>query len=73
MSDDPEQVEFLVEEGDTATTIATRLGTDGLIQDPRAFVFIASGPSCTTSSSGPSDSDSWSTGTAMPAIRVTRM
>ena len=42
VSDDPEQVEFLVEEGDTATTIATRLGTDGLIQDPRAFVFIAS-------------------------------
>ena len=32
----------MVEEGDTATTIATRLGTDGLIQDPRAFVFIAS-------------------------------
>src|SRR5688572_5663221 len=42
ISEDPAQVEFLVEEGDTATTIATRLGTDGLIQDPRAFVFIAS-------------------------------
>lgn len=42
VSDDPEQVEFLVREGDTATTIAARLGTDGLIRDPRAFVFIAS-------------------------------
>src|SRR5688500_19631566 len=37
VSDDPEQVEFLVEEGDTARTIATRLGPDGLIQDPRAL------------------------------------
>ena len=37
------------------------------------LVFIASGPSCTTSSSGPSDSDKRSTGTAMPAISVTTM
>lgn len=42
VSDDPEQVEFVVEEGDTATTIATRLASDGLIRDARAFVFIAS-------------------------------
>jgi UPF0755 protein len=42
VSDDPEQVEFLVEEGDTATTIGARLGEAGLIRDERAFVFIAS-------------------------------
>ncbi len=42
VSDDPEQVEFVVEDGDTATTIAARLADDGLIRDPRAFVFIAS-------------------------------
>jgi len=42
VSDDPEQVEFVVQEGDTATTIASRLADDGLIRDPRAFVFIAS-------------------------------
>jgi UPF0755 protein len=42
VSDDPEQVEFLVNEGDTASTIATRLASDGLIRDSRAFVFIAS-------------------------------
>ena len=42
VSDDPEQVEFLVNEGDTASTIAGRLASDGLIRDPRAFVFIAS-------------------------------
>lgn len=42
VSDDPEQVEFLVEEGDTATTIAGRLSDEGLIRDERAFVFIAS-------------------------------
>ena len=41
-SDDPEQVEFLVEEGDTASTIAARLADGGFIRDPRAFVFIAS-------------------------------
>ena len=41
-SDDPEQVEFVVEEGDTASTIADRLAEGGLIRDPRAFVFIAS-------------------------------
>jgi UPF0755 protein len=42
VSSDPEQVEFLVEEGDTATTIAARLADEGLIRDARAFVFIAS-------------------------------
>jgi UPF0755 protein len=42
VSTDPEQVEFVVEDGDTASTIATRLGSERLIQDPRAFVFIAS-------------------------------
>jgi UPF0755 protein len=41
-SDDQEQVEFVVQEGDTASTIAARLGEGGLIRDPRAFVFIAS-------------------------------
>ena len=42
VSSDPTQVEFTVEEGDTASTIADRLKTGGLIKDPRAFVFIAS-------------------------------
>ena len=41
-SSNPEQVEFLVEEGDTASTIATRLQDEKLIRDSRAFVFIAS-------------------------------
>jgi UPF0755 protein len=41
-SSDPTQVEFVVDEGDTASTIASRLGTDGFIRDPRAFIFIAS-------------------------------
>ena len=42
VSTDPTQVEFVVQEGDTASAIATRLGAEGLIKDPRAFVFIAS-------------------------------
>jgi UPF0755 protein len=42
VSSDPTQVEFVVNEGDTASTIATRLATEGLIRDSRAFVFIAS-------------------------------
>ena len=42
VSTDPAQVEFLVEDGDTASTIATRLGDENLIRDPRAFIFIAS-------------------------------
>jgi peptidoglycan lytic transglycosylase G len=42
VSTDPAQVEFVVQEGDTASTIATRLGSEGLLRDPRAFVFIAS-------------------------------
>lgn len=42
VSQDPTQVEFVVNDGDTASTIATRLAGEGLIKDPRAFVFIAS-------------------------------
>jgi UPF0755 protein len=42
VSSDPTQVEFVVEEGDTASTIAARLGRDGFLRDPRAFIFIAS-------------------------------
>jgi UPF0755 protein len=42
VSTDPEQIEFTVEDGDTASTIAARLATKQLIRDPRAFVFIAS-------------------------------
>jgi UPF0755 protein len=41
-SDDEAQVEFTVEAGDTASTIATRLEAGGLLLDDRAFVFIAS-------------------------------
>ncbi len=42
VSTDPTQVEFMVEQGDTASTIAARLASAGLIRDARAFVFIAS-------------------------------
>jgi UPF0755 protein len=42
VSTDPAQVEFLVEDGDTASTIAARLFEQNLIRDPRAFIFIAS-------------------------------
>jgi UPF0755 protein len=41
VSADPTQVEFAVEEGDTARTIADRLAAEGLLADSRAFVFIA--------------------------------
>jgi UPF0755 protein len=41
VSTDPAQVEFLVESGDTARTIATKLETQGLIGDSRAFVYIS--------------------------------
>jgi len=41
VSDDPTQVEFAVETGDTARSIADRLAADGLLTDSRAFVFIA--------------------------------
>ncbi len=41
VSTEPTQVEFLVENGDTASTIATRLEEQGLLGDARAFVFIA--------------------------------
>jgi UPF0755 protein len=40
-STDAAQVEFLVESGDSAKAIATRLETEGLLADSRAFVFIA--------------------------------
>ena len=40
-STDPAQVEFLVEPGDTASSIADRLEEAGLLTDSRAFVFIA--------------------------------
>jgi conserved hypothetical protein, YceG family len=41
VSADASQVEFLVEPGDTARSIGTRLETAGLIGDSRAFVFIS--------------------------------
>ena len=40
-STDPAQVEFLVEQGDTAKSIAARLEDEGLLGDRRTFVFIA--------------------------------
>ena len=39
---DPAQVEFVVQQGDTASTIATRLQGDGLLRDSRAFILLAS-------------------------------
>jgi UPF0755 protein len=41
VSSDSTQVEFLVEPGDTARSIAGRLQVQGLLGDSRAFVFIA--------------------------------
>ena len=41
VSADPTQVEFLVEPGDTARSIADRLQAQSLLGDSRAFVFIA--------------------------------
>jgi UPF0755 protein len=41
VSADSTQVEFVVEQGDTARSIAERLQDDGLLLDSRAFVFIA--------------------------------
>ena len=41
VSSDTTQVEFLVEPGDTARSIADRLQSQGLLGDSRAFVFIA--------------------------------
>jgi peptidoglycan lytic transglycosylase G len=40
-STDPAQIEFSVEQGDTASSIADRLESDGLLTDSRAFVFYA--------------------------------
>lgn len=42
VSNDPEQVEFVINEGDTASLIAERLERQRLVRDRRAFVFIAS-------------------------------
>ena len=42
VSSDPEQVEFVIKEGDTASLIAGRLEDQGLIRDRRAFIFMAS-------------------------------
>ncbi len=39
-STDPADVEFTVLDGDTASTIGQRLTDEGLLRDPRAFVFI---------------------------------
>ena len=41
VSTEPTQVEFLVEPGDTAKTIALRLQEEDLIGDSRAFVYLA--------------------------------
>ena len=41
VSTEPTQVEFLVEPGDTAKTIAVRLQEEDLIGDSRAFVYLA--------------------------------
>ena len=41
VSSDPTQVEFAVEAGDSARSIADRLKADGLLADTRAFIFIA--------------------------------
>jgi UPF0755 protein len=41
VSQDTTQVEFLVEPGDTAKSIGTKLQAAGLLADSRAFVFIA--------------------------------
>ena len=40
-SADAKNVEFIVNDGDTARTIATRLQTEGFVTDSRAFVFTA--------------------------------
>jgi UPF0755 protein len=49
VTDDPTQVEFAVEEGDTARSIADKLEEDGLLADSRAFIFIAIDRQLTTS------------------------
>ena len=41
VSTEPTQLEFMVESGDTASSIASRLEDQGLLLDSRAFVFIA--------------------------------
>jgi UPF0755 protein len=39
-STDSAEVEFTVEHGDTAAGIANRLSAEGLLKDPRAFIFL---------------------------------
>jgi UPF0755 protein len=41
-SSDPEQVEFVVADGDSAAVIAARLADEGFLSDARSFVFISS-------------------------------
>ncbi len=41
VSADPRQVQFAVESGDTARSIALRLADEGLLGDSRAFVYLA--------------------------------
>jgi peptidoglycan lytic transglycosylase G len=40
-SDDPTQVPFTVSDGESASAIADRLQSDGILADGRAFIFIA--------------------------------
>jgi UPF0755 protein len=40
-SNEDEQLPFVVADGDTATTIARRLESEGFVRDSRAFVYIA--------------------------------
>ncbi len=39
-STDPSEVDFAVQQGDTAAGIANRLAAEGLLKDPRAFVYL---------------------------------
>jgi UPF0755 protein len=40
-TNDPTEVDFVVQDGDTARSIADRLASQGFLNDPRAFVFTA--------------------------------
>ena len=51
--------------------ISALLATANSAIAANSFVLTASGPSCTTSSSGPSDAASFSVGTAMLATTLT--
>ncbi|MBA3234950.1 MAG: endolytic transglycosylase MltG [Chloroflexi bacterium] len=41
VSTDPEQLQFLIEPGQTASQVALKLQEEGLLRDSRAFVYIA--------------------------------